>query len=246
MPVLDCVSEVYAELGSRWKPLLRALFLPATILAVGQALRGEEEGFHLLAVAMVGVDLCISAVLAVSVHRIILLGNETLPNRWGLYFTGRELRFVGWTLVPAGIAMLCLLPAAVLGVVFIAMSPPARGGIGQILTVAVIAVASVPALVLAFRASLALPAVALDQRPSLKGTLSLSRGHVARLIAVLLLPQVPFIGLGVLQYVLGDPPGGAIAAVAVSAIMILTEAVGIASLSVAFRRLVNVPGAVAA
>jgi len=43
-------------------------------------------------------------------HRIVLLGDKTLPNRWGLFWSVRETRFLGWLIVLGVIAAAVSLP----------------------------------------------------------------------------------------------------------------------------------------
>lgn len=47
---------------------------------------------------------------ATNCHRVILMGQDSLPNRFGLYWSYNETRFLGWTFVLGLIAGLVALP----------------------------------------------------------------------------------------------------------------------------------------
>lgn len=102
--------EAISEVLEKREPLLRALTLPAVLMVVltGLYLRaGANTGAHWF---LYGVWLLIYAVFAVSCHRIILLGADSLPNAYGLYWSARETRFLGWFILVAIIYTLLSLP----------------------------------------------------------------------------------------------------------------------------------------
>lgn len=54
------------------------------------------------------------AMFATICHRIVLLGDTSLASRWGLFWSMRETRFVGWLFVPGAIVLVVSLPISYL------------------------------------------------------------------------------------------------------------------------------------
>ena len=124
-----------------------------------------------------------------------------MPNRWGVFWSKRELRFFGWVFL---LGIPSTLAAIVWPVVAFTVSyyvgygwwptSVAERGVAVVVAAKLAATvlktfysAGVVALVIA-SVGLVLPATALDERPSLKAAWKLARGNVLRLAAVLVIP----------------------------------------------------------
>ncbi len=124
------------------------------------------------------------AVFATVVHRVVLLGDRSLPHPWGLFWTERETRFLGWLF---GIWLLYLalaLPQALIRMLF----SPAEDGvdvawIGTILGYIVVSY-------FYGRFALVLPATAIDRRSSFWESWDMSRGHGLPIAMALVIPAM--------------------------------------------------------
>jgi len=47
-------------------------------------------------------------------HRVVLLGDKSLPRRWGLFWSARETRFLGWIFVLGAITLAVSIPISLL------------------------------------------------------------------------------------------------------------------------------------
>ncbi len=188
------------------RPLAQAVLIPCLVLGLvaftfSELLRREVAAatpgpwteqfvYHLFLIfgASPLIGGLVGAVLAVSCHRIILIGANSLPNRWGVFWSKRELRFFGWV-------FLLGIPSFLAGMVWMSWVPFIYYRWGSTSAAAILAApvlktfysAGVVALIMA-SVGLVLPATALDERPSLKAAWKLARGNVLRLAAVLVIP----------------------------------------------------------
>ena len=138
--------------------------------------------------AFVGLYLLIFAqvpfyvMIATSCHRIVLLGESSQQNRWGIFWTVRETRFLGWCIILVLIAMaistIFLLPALVL-VDSVKDWQYARAP----LFAGVIAYTYFDG-----RFGLVLPATAIGMPSSLRKSWSLTAGNSWAIFAALLIP----------------------------------------------------------
>jgi hypothetical protein len=107
------------------------------------------------------------ALILIACHRVVLLGDDSLENPWGLHWSARELRFCLWLaaqdiVLAVGLVILARIETLALG--FLLLLP----------------------LSYAFsRASLWLPATAIDGDPTFESASALSRGNGWRLVIAL-------------------------------------------------------------
>ena len=117
LPVLDTLRKSIATISDNSRVLLKALLLPSIVMLtafLGQKLMQQHgnalinDGINIsktafyISISRVGATLIVSilsAVLAVICHRVILLGKESLPVEYGLYFSRRELKYFGWLIL---------------------------------------------------------------------------------------------------------------------------------------------------
>ena len=109
LPVWATIREAVQAIGKEWKALLKAVAVPALVLtAVIVVLDGEYLG-SLEDILLYLLSLGLLTMIAVSCHRLVILGADSLPNAWGLFWSGRETRFLGWIY---GIWIIATIPLA--------------------------------------------------------------------------------------------------------------------------------------
>jgi hypothetical protein len=176
---------------------------------------------------------CIAGTLiAVSCHRIVLLGHRSLPASWGLYWSSREFAFVGRAFVIG-------LPSAILDIVGGALlfwMTYARPDQDRSLYRAFFWVIWLPLAYPTSRLSLVLPGTATDDRVTFAESWRMSAGNGWRLTITLLTAPLLLTGLSIASRSL--LPEGQTALVAPRAFLFCVLGVfEIAILSVAFRML---------
>ena len=222
------VRNALAALAQNWRPLGLALIVPALGLGLVRqmsiAVGASQAALWLLLVPR----LFFYVLFAMSCHRIVLLGEAALPNRLGVYWTLRELRFAGWLLV------LFALTAAV----WIATS--------QVVIFAGLTV-SLPiwyaiyflTLWLEARIGMVFPATAIGQPVDLAGSWRITRGSgLAIAIAMSLVILVGDLLFWLSRAVLGQV-AFPIPALVNDLVTIPLVAWGVATLSVAYRHLAS-------
>ena len=186
LPVWATIREAVQAIAKEWKALLKAVAVPALVLtAVIVVLDGEYLG-SLEDILLYLLSFGLLTMIAVSCHRLVILGADSLPNAWGLFWSGRETRFLGWIY---GIWIIATIPLALL-VLLIQALPLFTATPDEWLLLGILFPL---ALYVLARSSLVLPATAIGQRPTGWGSWRLTRSNGWRL-AVLLSPAV----LGVL------------------------------------------------
>ena len=101
LPVWATIGEAVMAIAKEWKTLLKAIAVPALLLAavnvVDQAflavIGGSGLAYLLFWLLLPG---AVFTMIAISCHRLVILGVDSLPNAWGLFWSWRETRFFGW------------------------------------------------------------------------------------------------------------------------------------------------------
>lgn len=100
LPVVETWWRAAVAVGVRGMPLLQALlvwflvkagFRLSLELAASASASGGSLGLYFVVSGLLG--FVIQAAISVVVHRTILLGPGSLPNRWGLFYSLREARY---------------------------------------------------------------------------------------------------------------------------------------------------------
>ncbi len=95
LPILYILRLAFGQVILHRVALLQGCAAPLVAMAVAsfpsQAMPMRLFG---LVASMVG-----GVMLAVTCHRVLLLGPGSIPNKWGLYFAAREVRYIGYTLL---------------------------------------------------------------------------------------------------------------------------------------------------
>lgn len=167
------------EVVTRWRPLLRALVLPAVLMTASSyatqylmqwqyTTTGSIESLKVIGYLQLVVWLVLYVLFGMSCHRIILLGEVSLPSRFGIYWTMRETRFLGWAILVGLIHTALTLPFHLLAMYL----PPFWRDWSITWYISVFL-----ATYFDGRISLVLPATAIDERSSIVESWRLTRGN---------------------------------------------------------------------
>lgn len=97
LPILETLREAVSEVVRHRAALLRAVAAPTIVRAALEVSVGRDAE-RVLAWAITAATWLLSTMIAVSCHRIVLLGPASLPNPNGVFLSIREIRFTWWTL----------------------------------------------------------------------------------------------------------------------------------------------------
>ena len=224
LPVWATIREAVQAIAKEWKALLKVTAVPAVVVAVGNVVSNQEYMEAVLPNYLAWIPPALlsagfAMLIAISCHRLVILGVGSLPSAWGLFWSRRETRFLGWSALIGGIAWVLLLVAAF----------SLEYGVPSLFNVMLFFLIPYAVYVVP-RLSLVLPATAIGQRPTLKGSWRLSRSNGWRLALVMLLPSLVLIPLSVGSLQLGGIAPQFLAAFT----LVLLWVIGIASLSKAF------------
>lgn len=178
------VVEAISEVARKRTTLLGAAFLPIAGIFLIHAISAEITTSAWSQFSLLLVMLPLYALFATVVHRVILLGEHSLPNRWGIFWTERETRFLGWLIGVWFLYFALSLPMGMLALVF---SEAVTGR-----DVAWVATILGYILVAYFqgRFSLVLPATAIDRRSNFKESWAMSRGKGMMIALALVIPAM--------------------------------------------------------
>lgn len=206
LPILDTLHKAIVTIADNSSVLFRALLFPSIIMilvSIGQklmykysmSLRNDGEDYRTVANYIIISNFSTSIVLgilaalfAVICHRIVLLGKDSLPNSFGLYFSKRELKYFGWVFLfglPMGIGFLILTWMLTLFGTFdhypnVFLLFSRIWGIAGLVIVTFITAPFI----------LVLPATAVGEKRVFKMARATVRGNIIRLAVVLLLPAL--------------------------------------------------------
>lgn len=228
----EAAREVYRQRG----PLLGALLFPTVGLlligAVSTAFAMSPVAQTLLALAYFP----FYVIFATSCHRLVLLGENSLPHRWGVFWTERETRFLGWLI---GVWFLYFGLALPIGLVFSFLSNMAvdwdTTWIASFVSYFVVAYFQ-------GRFSLVLPATAVDKRSDFKTSWAMSRGKGVLIAIALVIPAMLLIPIETLLYGAGADEVSPIADLAWLLVALPIFAVEIAIISLAYDKLASQDG----
>ena len=200
LPILQTVLLSYAAIQRHWQSLLVGLVIPAACISIIGLATAELPANPLYALAELAISAPFYVLFAVVCHRTVILGSESLPNRFGIFWSERELRFVGWSVA---LFLLMLVIAFFVGFFLAAAAQAIPEGPLPILFYLVIWFGFT---YLYTRLSMLFPATAIDERTNFERAWRLSDRNGIRMVAVGLLTAGPFAALFfVVVYLL---PGG--------------------------------------
>lgn len=219
LPILVTLLSAYGAVFGNLGTLIKAFFVPAVIMLALAVIGAEFEG-SVVARVLIGIaGLPFATLMAVAVHRSVLLGPDSLVNGWSLYWSERETSFLTW-LVILGIWLSITVFAFSVAALMLQES--------WLISLAVY----VFYLWVQGRFSMVLPATAVDRRMHLSQSWYLTSGNDLQLIVVLGFPILVMVGLFRLIFMLHSAYGYVILAYAVS---LFTMAVEVAVLSLSYR-----------
>ena len=224
--------ELVAELVLKYQPLVRALVLPAILMAVADWVVIESTGAVMLVFS--AIYWIFAAMFAVSTHRVVLLSPASLSNPWGVYVDRFVLRYVGYSFL-IGFAMGFPIIGATL--VFAFMGAALTGVVAALLMVTLWLIL----IYLMARLGMVLPAQAIGDRFDLVEIFKMTAGNGWRLVLATILPLLAAaIGLYPLALMAGKMPVW-LAVLPMALNMLLTSLIGVAVLSCAYRELKRAP-----
>jgi hypothetical protein len=185
------------------------------------------------------VQIVLMAILAINIHRIVLLGRASVPDFGIFTWANRETRFLGWWIVAYFYLSMMLMFSSTIG---LAVVDPFEVEFSQISVSAIIAllmffIAIVAAITLFARISLLLPSTALDKRENMGWAFDISRGSSFRLAFLVgLAPAMSFLTPYILYF--GNITFTIIVMYLVDYLLVM---LGIAILSVCYRSLLISP-----
>ena len=183
-------TKLAEELGTKSGPLIKALFIPATVVACFDFILLQSENASINSLLLLVPYMVFMSILAVSCHRIVLLGNDSIDHPWGIFFNLRVLKyllfFIAISIVIGILFFIFVMP--VMLVMILLPSNPFASGWPSIFVIPLMIVLCFPILILFSRASIILPACAIDAEMTFEEAFNLSRGNGWRLTLATLLP----------------------------------------------------------
>ena len=228
---LELVAEATTEIVQKRVTLVGAAVLPVAGILLLEVITSETNPSLVAQVMLALVALPLYAVLAMIVHRVVLLGEHSLPNRWGLFWTERETRFLGWSI---GILLLYFALTLPMGLIYMALSEDLAG---WDLTWVATALSYIWVSYFEGRFSLVLPATAIDRRSDFKESWAMSRGKGMMIAVALVIPAMFLIPIEFVLYEATDESFRPIADVVWLIIILPIFAIQIAIISLAYNKL---------
>ena len=229
--VLETVFGGYGAVFANIGALLRAWLAPLLYLAVLVVISDQTPDSWILTALFWLLALPPATLFAVATHRVVLLGPDALTNPWSIYWSKREADYLWWTFVLGfGAALLTLaLEVTVL------MSPQSLFGVRVPWLPDLLVFMTVAYF--AGRLGLVFPATALERRQILSNSWTMTIGNGSRIMFALAIPC----GVYVLLFWLVEMAAGralpTLMAILGSILALITIAVEIAVLSLAYRHL---------
>ncbi len=192
LPITETLCLAYDQVLANRVALVRGCVLPIAAIAICRypSFSPYLVPLQLLIQALAGV------LFSVTCYRILILGPGSIPNKWGVYFTRRELRYLTYS-VALGLGAGGFLAVPLVGVFFLG-STSAPGVL--LLTGIVVVLVYVSA-----RLFLLLPGLAVDQAWTLRACWATTRDHVWRLVALTIIAGLlVYLPHTALQHLLGS------------------------------------------
>ena len=224
LPVMSTVYGGYAAVFRNIGALMRALLMPLLFGAIVWAFREALESGWFLSTLLTLLALPLACLFAITIHRTVLLGPDSLTNPWSIYWTRRESDYFWWLIILAVVAGLIAI-----GIALVAWMFPQ----GTALYVAIFLVTKY----FEARLLMVLPSTAVGKRMILSTSWTLTSGNGVRIAIALTIPWAIFVMLlAVIAFVAARTWVG-LYIFLVAPLALLTVVVEIAILSLSFRQL---------
>lgn len=180
-------------IGYYRKALFRVLLFPlAFVMVLNLVSSLMPHGWSMVGWALMALGFLVCCLMAVSIHRVLILGPESLP-KWGLTrLSARELRFAVYLFALIVLSRAAMLPTALM--VYLPVS-----WLGEINVFAIIITWGAIIGFLIARLYLVFPGTAVERGLLLRDSWRLTRPHALMIFIVgVLIPQLSFMVLDVL------------------------------------------------
>jgi len=224
---LALVGEATKEIYRKRATLLSALLIPTIGILLTSALSAELGSSPIARTFLALAGIPFYVIIATVCHRVVLLGENSLPHRWGMFWTERETRFLGWLI---GIWFLYFGVSLPTLIILSLLSVDVAGWMATIMSYFVVAYFE-------GRFSLVLPATAIDRRSDFRESWAMSRGKGMMIAIALVIPVMFLIPIETLLYDAGVVEFSPIADFVWLLIALPIFAVEIAIISLAYDRL---------
>jgi len=196
LPVIATVKEAIQLVWRRRFVVFRALIGTSLVLAAIDVVKihfMQTLGWFGWLVLDLVIYSFVFTLFAVTCHRLVLLGDASVP-RYGLHsWTSRETRFLGWLAV---IALYVLLVVVALGLIGVGAAYSTDKELHKYVIPPFVVAAGILAAYLFARIAVLLPAAAIGERHDTDWAFNTTAKNAWRLIAaVVLIPAVPGLAL---------------------------------------------------
>ncbi|NBB92722.1 MAG: hypothetical protein GVY32_06110 [Gammaproteobacteria bacterium] len=183
----NILIEAARELQRNASALLLAVAVPALLAALLETFKTQYQQPFPISLLTTIAMFFLYGQIAVTCHRIILLGPDSLPNRWGIYATAPVWRFFGAMLVFLGIWMMgMMLIIPFVTPMLMAVEP----GAARILALLIFSGLALVAILAMSRVVLLFPSLAVSGGHDVNDIIELSAPVWARLAAIMLLAGI--------------------------------------------------------
>ncbi|WP_129781645.1 hypothetical protein [Peristeroidobacter soli] len=236
LPLVPTLTEAVHRYREQFPALLRVIALPAlahaVVLSVWYRTTQEDQ---LLVIFLWAVQGFLMTLAAISCHRVILLGAESVPSLGASGTTARDWRFIGIAAALFVVTNLLLQFATLAIFIPLGLLKPGLVPPGSEWTLPIARIAALPALYVACRYAICLPAMAIDRPLPPKEAWLRTRGHGMRLL--LLIGVSPWLLHFIQRSLAGSFSSSADYVVAGNVLLWLLLPLEIALLSICYRRL---------
>lgn len=241
------LSDLGRELGMKWRALLLALILPAIAMSLLEV-AAHSSGFplslgFLVSLGFLAVDLVVYALFAVTCHRIVLLGESNIPNRFGVYLDRRVWRYFFYYVTIGMIFIVGFIAATMMTMPFFVLGSEVSDGAGPAGSRGALVIAAAAGLLFAYpsvRLSMVLPDRAIDGKRPWEELFQMSRGNGWRLVAAVLIPPLLIAIPAWLARPVFEASRGLSAAIPNTLLVLVSAAVGVMAVSCAYRELLRI------
>lgn len=225
--ILDTFQLVWMMRGDLLNKLSLSYVLIILLESVGKSI-DEEIGY--LGYAVLLFTPIFYTYFAMKCHRLVILGNGSVPpfgiRRW----TMRETRFLGW-LIGFWLVLMLLMESRSMVTHFLISLFGFSGVTASLISLAIIGLSM---MYLLARLSMIFPAVAIGKKPGIKWAWDISEGNGWRL---LLIVGVMPLTLLILQIYLENPDGTVIEDIVNSMLSFVVSIIGISAISLSYKEL---------
>jgi hypothetical protein len=196
LPVKETIMHTFAKPLAIWNRLLVAITWPVLVALVIHLIQVIVDDMHsLISFFLALIDQLLYVVIAVTCHRLILIGTDSMPayglDGWSM----RETRFTCWMFAISLLGFVFAIPA---GILFARVEDTV---LNYWLSIPILILALLPYAIICAKLSPILPRIAIDKAVSLKWAWELTRGNGIRLVFVtLIIPIIIIFPLAIFIY----------------------------------------------